>query len=306
MEELREIEESSISVLNENKEKGTINIMAPWVEAGVLNKNNRKYPLALLKREVNKVQGQISSGAMIGTGDHGTTGHADIKSASHIVNKMWLDEAGKGYVEMRILGTERGKTIQEIIKAGGRLGLSSRGFGTVDPITQNVKNDYVLSGIDIVMNPSASGATFNKENIFESVDFSAKKSEAKMGIKSKEKQIQSKVTIADVFMEARIAGIDPKIYAEKLNAGIDRQNAALLNDNDYDEESAILREASAAGININNPDVRKKTLAIYESQKNEKTELSEKQKLVEKVIKKKEQEMSDIDYLIGEKMLAGK
>jgi len=282
MNELKEVEISGISVLNENEKKGTINIMAPWVEAGVLNKNNRKYPLALLKREVNKVQGQISSGAMIGTGDHGTTGRADIKSASHIISKLWVDKSGKGFVEMKILPTERGKAVQEIIKAGGRLGLSSRGFGTVNPITQIVKDDYVLTGIDIVCDPSSDIATFNKENIFESVDFSVEKKETKMDMKSKEKimetmyyravnanefnggledwkklneryvdiallqteqdfsyeeavkkvmgevegqqalnkekQIQEKVEIKDVFMEARIAGIDPKIYAEKINA----------------------------------------------------------------------------------------
>jgi len=365
MKELREIEEVGISVLNENKAKGVMNIMAPWTEAEKLNKNNRKYPLALLKREVNKVQGQISSGAMIGTGDHGTTGRADIKSASHIINKMWLDEAGKGYVEMKILGTERGKNIQEIIKAGGRLGLSSRGFGTVDNVTRIVKDDYVLTGIDIVCDPSSDIATFNKENIFESIDFPVEKKEAKMNTKSKEKimetmyyravnanefsgsfedwqkknekfvdiafceveeglsygeavkkvlgfekgqnaldkekQIQPKVEIKDVYMEARVAGIDPAKYAEKINAEVDRQNEAILNDND-EQINYILREARSAGMNTADPEVKKKILENFAKQKNEPVKiLTEK----EKAKFKDQEEVRKYDYLVGEKMAAG-
>ena len=40
----------------EDEKKSTMTILAPWTQADVLNKNSRKYPLALLKREINKVQ----------------------------------------------------------------------------------------------------------------------------------------------------------------------------------------------------------------------------------------------------------
>lgn len=362
--ELREISESGISILNENKEKNTMNIMAPWVKSDELNRNNRKYPLALLKREVAKVQGQISSGAMIGTGDHPGSGRADIKSASHLINKMWLDKSGKGYVEMKILGTERGKNIQEIVKSGGQLGLSSRGFGTVDPATQVVKDDFVLTGIDIVCDPSSSIATFNKENIFESVDFSPeKKGKNEMTITNKkglmevaynrdissghfqggfedwktknekfvdialaevnenlsyeeavlkvlgsekgqkalnrEKNIQGKVEIKDIFMEARIAGISPKIYAKKLNKEVDRQNEEIFSS---DESKAILREAASAGMNTADPEVRKKILEGFEKQKNAPVKvLTETEKAKIKI----EEESQKINALVSEKMAAG-
>jgi len=365
--ELREIFETGISVLNEDKAKNTVNILASWATAEEENKNKRTYPASLLQREIDKVQKSVEEGSFIGMGDHPGSGQASIESASHIVNKLWMDDNGKCWAEMKILGTEKGKGIQEIIKAGGKLGLSSRSFGTVK--NGIVQDDLKLSGIDIVMNPSSFGATFNKENIFESVDFSEKK-ETKMEMNSKEKimqtmysrdatsgrfhgsleewklkneqfvdialleteeglsyseavrkvmgeergqkvlnkeaKIEEKVEIKDIIFEANIAGIPPKIYAERLNKRIDEQNKNLLNDDNYDEESAILREATAAGINISDPKIRKKTLEIYESQKGGKTELTEKEKLIEKVIKTKQDEMADIDYLVGEKMLAGK
>ena len=159
---LREIVAPDISILDENKKDGTMKIRAPWVMAGKMNLNKRIYPLPLLNREVDRVREKVESCGMVGMGDHGTSGYSSIEGASHLVQKLFLDKAGKGWTELKILPTERGKTIQEIINAGGQLGISSRGFGTVDPITRIVKDDYKLQGLDIVTNPSADVATFNK------------------------------------------------------------------------------------------------------------------------------------------------
>lgn len=118
---LREIEISGCSVLNENKVKNEMNILASWGRAGIENKNKRTYLQPLLQREIDRVQKSVKDGSFIGTGDYGTTGQADIATASHIVNKLWMDVSGKCWAELNILGTERGKAIQEIIKAGGRV-----------------------------------------------------------------------------------------------------------------------------------------------------------------------------------------
>jgi len=188
---LREIEETGMSILNEDKKNGTINILAPFVQADKLNKNHRKYPLALLNREIDKVQDQINSGSFIGMSDHPASGMGNVQNASHLINKMFLDASGKGFVEMKILATEKGKNIQAILKGGGKLGLSSRGFGTVNPTTRIVADDFNLVGVDIVMNPSEPEATFDMKNIFESIDFAPKKEDKKgdnkMDMKSKER-----------------------------------------------------------------------------------------------------------------------
>jgi len=174
MKRLREIiERSKISVLQERKtDEGTVmKVLVPWIEADKENQNGRIYPKSLLSREIKRLEPKIKEGAVIGTGDHPASGMADIATASHIVKKLWLDEGGTGWAELAILPTERGKNIQTIIKEGGKLGISARGFGTVDKATKKVMDDYQLQGIDIVTNPSFQNAQFSAENIFESVNF---------------------------------------------------------------------------------------------------------------------------------------
>lgn len=177
--ELKELFEAErIKILFEGKAKDShMSVLVPWIQADKKNLNDRIYPMALLQRETARVQKAVESGAFIGTGDHPAGGMTDIATASHIVRKIWLDEDGKGQAEIRILPTARGKNIMALIKGGARLGISSRGFGNVDEKTRRVKDDYKLQGIDIVTNPSFVDATFDKSNVFESVDFEPKKAE---------------------------------------------------------------------------------------------------------------------------------
>jgi len=104
-------------------------VLVPWIEADKENQNGRIYPKSLLDREIKRLEPKIKEGSLIGAGDHPASGMADIATASHIVKKLWLDEGGKGWAELAILPTERGKNIQSIIKNGGKLGISARGFG---------------------------------------------------------------------------------------------------------------------------------------------------------------------------------
>lgn len=379
---LREIEISGVSVLHEDKAKNTMNILASWGQGGVENKNKREYSLPLVQREVSRVQKQVESGGMIGTGDHPSSGISDIATASHIVKKLWVDGAGKFWANLKILPTPRGKSIQEIVRAGGQLGLSSRGFGTVK--NGIVQDDYSLQGIDIVMNPSAPGATFSKENIFESVDFTPVENEEQkkkrlidesheeamrkhdeVGLKSKnnimflmynthvnanefrgsfeewrkvheqfvdialcevnedltyheavkkvlgeteaekvlkkEANFQEHVEIKDIYAEALAAGMDPKEYAKKINAEIDRQNESVCED----ETKALLREAAAAGMNISDPEIREKYLNSVLQNKIDTTELSETEKARKKIVEAEKDERSKNNFLVGEKIAAG-
>jgi len=192
--ELREIEkQDKFTILGEKKTKAggsTMSVLVPWTKADVENINKRIYPKALLQREVDRVQKAVESGSFIGSGDHPASGLADIKTASHIVKKLWLDKDGRGWAQMEILDTERGKNVQSLIKAGGRLGISSRGFGDVDK-SGRVQDSYKLVGIDIVMNPSVPSATFSKANIFESVDFEDEEKVKKTGRKINERAIEN-------------------------------------------------------------------------------------------------------------------
>jgi len=181
MKKLREVIEKKVSVLQERKTSdGTVmKVIVPWIEANVENQNHRIYPKALLDREIKRLEPKIREGSLIGTADHPASGMADIATASHIVKKLWLDEGGTGWAELAILPTERGTAIQTIVKSGGKLGISARGFGSVDKETKMVQDDYKLMGVDIVVNPSFEKSQFSAEDIFESVDFSEEDEEEK-------------------------------------------------------------------------------------------------------------------------------
>ena len=171
-------------ILHEGKTKDgdTMTILAPFTQAGEKNQNGRIYPMALMKREVERVQSKVESGAFIGSGDHNPSGHASIGDASHIVQKLWMDEEGKGWAELKILPTTKGKNVMTIIRNGGQLGLSTRGMGSVLR-DGKVADDYKLFGIDIVTNPSYQGGVFNQANIHESADFEPKKAPRQMSEK---------------------------------------------------------------------------------------------------------------------------
>lgn len=172
MKELREIEtQDKFTILSEKKTKAggsEMDVLVPWTQGGKININKRLYPTPLLQREVDRVQKAVESGAFIGTGDHPAGGLTDIATASHLVKKLWLDKGGRGWAQIKILDTERGKNIQSLIKGGAQLGISSRGFGNVK--NGRVMDDYKLMGIDIVISPAEPTATFTKANIFESVN----------------------------------------------------------------------------------------------------------------------------------------
>lgn len=195
--ELREIlTQNKFAILSEKKsgDSSTITALVPWGQADEETINKRIYPKALLQREVDRIQKAVEAGSFIGTGDHPASGLADIKTASHIINKIWMDEGGRGWAKIKILDTERGKNIQSLIKGGAQLGISTRGFGQVGK-SGKVDDDYKLMGIDIVMNPSVKSATFSKANIFESVGFEEEEKVKKTKIKIDEKNIMAALKV---------------------------------------------------------------------------------------------------------------
>lgn len=172
MKDLREIYEAKIKILSEKKTKDgeTMSILAPWIVSDRKNKNGRLYPLSLIKREVAKVQSSIKAGSMISSADHPFGVHTTLADASHIIRKLEVDKDGRGWMEATILPTTKGKNVMTIVKAGGQLGISARGAGTVSP-SGIVGNDYKLLGIDFCTSPSEPEAVFNKDNVFESAEF---------------------------------------------------------------------------------------------------------------------------------------
>jgi len=173
--EILDIEQVKILSEDKTKDGDTITVEVPFCEADKKTRNGRIYSEWLLTREVGKVQDAIKSGSFLGMSDHPESGLGNVKNASHIVEKLTLDEETKiGSATLKILSTSKGKDIQTIIRQNGRLGVSMRGTGSVSRDGQ-VQGDYTFLGLDICLNPSVENAMFDKSNIVESVNFQEEK-----------------------------------------------------------------------------------------------------------------------------------
>ena len=129
------------------------------------NQNGRVYPKDTLVREAKKYsQVQIVERRALGELDHPDSSVVNLNNASHNILEMhWKGDDLEGTVE--VLGTPAGNILKELFKSGIKLGISSRGLGSVEPVNESeddgtvaVQNDFELIAFDFVSNPSTHGA----------------------------------------------------------------------------------------------------------------------------------------------------
>ena len=125
------------------------------------NKNGRVYPLPVLEKEVNRyVKEYVESKRAFGELGHPDGPTVNLDRASHMITS--LKKEGKNFVgRAKVLDTPNGKIVKCLIDEGARLGVSSRGMGTLKPDkkAQVVQDDfYLATAADIVADPSAPNA----------------------------------------------------------------------------------------------------------------------------------------------------
>jgi hypothetical protein len=128
------------------------------------NQNGRIYPREVLMRESKKYLKEfISQHRALGELDHPESSVVNLQNASHNITEMhWEGDNLLGEVE--VLGTPSGNILKELFKAGIKLGISSRGMGSVETVSeggeqsQEVQPDFELIAFDFVSNPSTHGA----------------------------------------------------------------------------------------------------------------------------------------------------
>ena len=136
------------------------------------NQNGRVYPKDLLMREAKKYTDNfINQKRALGELDHPDSSVVNLQNASHNVMEMHFN--GNDLVgTVEVLGTPSGNILKELFKSGIKLGISSRGLGSVETIgesgAQEVQPDFELIAFDFVSNPSTHGAFLSPMN--ESVD----------------------------------------------------------------------------------------------------------------------------------------
>ena len=136
------------------------------------NQNGRIYPRETLMREAKKyAETQIAERRALGELDHPDSSVVNLNNASHNILEMhWTGDDLLGTVE--VLGTPAGNILKELFKSGIKLGISSRGLGSVKEIhedegegeTVEVQPDFELIAFDFVSNPSTHGAFMSPMN----------------------------------------------------------------------------------------------------------------------------------------------
>tara|TARA_B100000131_G_C18107775_1_gene608527 strand:+ start:1712 stop:2311 length:600 start_codon:yes stop_codon:yes gene_type:complete len=143
--------------------------------ADAQNGNGRVYPYKVLMREVENYSKLVKERRALGELDHPEDSVINLKNASHMVTDVWWDNKdvmGK----VKVLNTPSGKVLQELVNSGVKLGISSRGLGSVHESTGGtiVEDDFQLICFDFVSEPSTVGAFMMKEskdpNVFTKAD----------------------------------------------------------------------------------------------------------------------------------------
>jgi len=147
-------------------------------KSDVQNGNGRVYPHPILMREVENYKKLVKERRALGELDHPEDSVINLKNASHMVTDVWFE--GKDVMgKIKVLDTPSGNILRSLVDSGVKLGISSRGMGSV---SENqgatvVEDDFQLICFDFVSEPSTPGAFMMREakdlslsNIFTKAD----------------------------------------------------------------------------------------------------------------------------------------
>lgn len=149
----------NLQILTEGT-SGKLKISGVFGRCNEANKNGRIYPTAVLESQLKKVQPLISERRLCGELDHPQNDTVKLSNASHLITK--LEMKGDELIgEAEILSTPAGLTAKALIEGGVKIGISSRGMGTLSEDAQGnkiVNEDFRLVTFDLVADPSTRGA----------------------------------------------------------------------------------------------------------------------------------------------------
>tara|TARA_Y100000296_G_scaffold83083_1_gene113271 strand:+ start:115 stop:717 length:603 start_codon:yes stop_codon:yes gene_type:complete len=128
-------------------------------EADVQNGNGRVYPRAIMEREVQKYAELVKDNRALGELDHPESSIINLANVSHMITEVWMDGANV-MGKCKVLATPAGQILRSLVDSGVKIGISSRGMGSV--VEQQgktiVEDDFQLISFDIVSEPSTPNA----------------------------------------------------------------------------------------------------------------------------------------------------
>ena len=148
-----------VEYIVEEKDGGKdMKIRGIFMQADQKNRNGRVYPMSVLEKEVARYNKEfVAEGRAFGELGHPEGPTVNLDRVSHMITKLEAD--GKNFIgEAKLLSTPMGEIAKALIKDGGKLGVSSRGMGSLVSRggANYVKDDfYLATAADIVADPSA-------------------------------------------------------------------------------------------------------------------------------------------------------
>lgn len=129
--------------------------------ANYANKNKRVYPMSVMEGAVRRAEKMVSERSFVGELDHPPQPKVNVEKISHLVTGIKLMEDGTVVGEMEPLDTDAGRNLKAMMRSKVKLGVSTRGTGTVKPYKGTlgeglveVNPDFNLIAVDVVFNPS--------------------------------------------------------------------------------------------------------------------------------------------------------
>jgi len=132
---------------------------------GEKNGNGRVYPEKTLRREFDNYKKVVTDRRAVGELDHPDDSVVNLKNVSHLVTEVWMD-GNKMMGKLEVLPTPAGNILKGLVGAGVKIGISSRGLGSVRETREGttVNEDFQLICFDVVQEPSTAGAFIEPSN----------------------------------------------------------------------------------------------------------------------------------------------
>ena len=163
-----------------------------FMKAEQKNRNGRVYPQKTLMKEVKRYNNEyVKTNRAMGELGHPDGPQLNLERVSHLIKELRVD-GNDIYGRAKILDTPYGKIVKDLVKEGVKIGVSSRGMGSLKQVNgvNEVQEDFNLAAVDIVADPSApdafvEGIMEGKEWVWENGILTARR------IESYKKQIKS-------------------------------------------------------------------------------------------------------------------
>ncbi len=159
---IREEIESVEFIVEQKNGKKSLYIEGVFLQGNIKNRNGRMYPMETLRKEVSRYnESNVQSGRALGELGHPDGPTVNLDRVSHKI--VSLKESGSNFIgKAKILSTPMGKIASALVEDGVKLGVSSRGIGSLKTTKEGVNivgDDFMLAtAADIVADPSAPDA----------------------------------------------------------------------------------------------------------------------------------------------------